>query len=270
MFFMPAHVYGEGSVIVKIASVNSENSTRGIPTVLLTIFVYDAITGLKVAEVEAERLTALRTAASSAVATDLMARKDARVLGIYGSGIQAASHIEALTTARGFDKLIVYSRERPRREAFAKKWSRETDLSVTVADNPSRLAAESDVIVTATTSSVPVFNGKLVKKGAYVNSIGAATADAREVDTDLVRRSMVVVDSRSQAVTTYGDIVIPISEGAIKVEEILELGDVLKDRTILGRGEREVSFFKSGGLAVLDALVAAFVVNSHLQEKSEV
>src|SRR5438552_835217 len=231
MFFMPGHVYGQGSVAVKVARVNAGNPKVALPTVLLTIYAYDATTGVQVAEVEGEWLTAVRTAASTAVATDILANKSVRVLGVFGTGMEATTHIPMIMLVRDFDRILVYSRDKGRRELFAEKTARDHEIPVVAADSPGRVAKESDVILTATTSDTPVFDGSLVKPGSHVNAIGSATPEAREVDTKLVKRSRVVVDSRAQALTTYGDIIEPIREGSIRESEILELGEILIGKT---------------------------------------
>jgi len=260
MLFMPGHVYGQGSVAVKVARVNAGNPRVSLPTVLLTIYAYDATTGVQVAEVEGEWLTAVRTAASTAVATDLLARKNVRVLGVFGTGMEATTHIPMLMQVRDFEKILVYSRDKGRRESFAEKMSRDHGIPVVAADPPERVARESDVIVTATTSDTPVFDGSLVKPGSHVNAIGSATPEAREVDTELVKKSRVVVDSRPQALTTYGDIIGPIREGTIRESEILEVGEILTGKMKVVRSTADLTLFKSGGLAVLDAMITDYIL----------
>lgn len=262
MYFMPAYILGQRAVAVKVARVNPENSRGALPSVLLTLYMYDAITGEPMAEVEGERLTAIRTAASSALATSLLSKDAASVLGMYGSGTEAASHIQALQMVRNFDKVIVYSRDKGRREKFAEKMTRECEIPITTVDSPDRVAESADVITTATTSGVPIFNGNLVKVGTHVNAIGSAAPEAREVDSNLVGRSTVVVDSRSQALSTYGDIMAPLREGAVREEDILELGDLLNYDAKLARKPADITLFKSGGVAVLDAMVSNYVVDS--------
>src|SRR5437870_6949575 len=178
MFFMPGHVYGQGSVAVKVAPVNAGNPRVSLPTVLLTIYAYDATTGVQVAEVEGEWLTAVRTAASTAVATDILASKSVRVLGVFGTGMEATTHVPMLMLVRDFDRILVYSRDKGRRELFAEKTARDHEIPVVAADSPGRVAREADVIVTATTSDIPVFEGSLVKAGSHVNAIGSGPQNA--------------------------------------------------------------------------------------------
>ncbi len=201
------------------------------------------------------------------VATDALARNNVKVLGVFGSGKEATAHIPALMLVRDFDKVLVYSRNKKKRQRFAKKMSRDRRIQVVAADSPDRVAKEADVIVTATTSASPVFNGHLVKAGSLVNAIGSATPEAREVDTELVRRSKVVVDSRAQARATYGDIIIPIRKRSIRESEILELGEVLTKKLKKSSPVRDTTLFKSGGLAVLDAIITDHVLESLSRKK---
>jgi ornithine cyclodeaminase/alanine dehydrogenase-like protein (mu-crystallin family) len=262
MFFMPAHVLGQRTVSIKIARLNTKNPAISLPTVLSDILVYDSQSGVLQAEIPAESLTAIRTAASSAVATDVLARRDVECLGLLGAGRQAEAHIHAIQQVRDISRAVVYSRDRTRREAFAKRISRDCEVETLPADSPENVVKESDLLVTATTSRTPLFRGELVKNGSHVNAIGAAEPDAREVDTSLVKRSTLIVDSREQAVTTYGDIVIPIRERAIEATHIrAELGDLLIKKQSISPGMNDITLFKSGGLAVLDAMAADYIMS---------
>lgn len=261
MYFMPGYVHGQKYTVIKAARMNPENSRESLPTIMSTVYVYDSRTGEQVADVEAESLTMIRTAASTAVATDLLARKDLNVLGIFGCGREALAHIAALLEVRNFDRALVYSRNMERREMFAKEMTDRHGIPVKAAASADEVARKSDVIVTATTSGTPLFDGTTLMKGSMVNAIGNAVPEGREIDTELVKRSSLVVDSRSQALTTYGDIIKPIREGAIQASDIFELGDLLIDRSDLP-SQRDVTVFKSGGLAVLDAIVTEHILDS--------
>ncbi len=252
LFFMPAHILGHRTVSIKVA----------IPTVMLTVYVYDSQTGAELAQIEAEALTAIRTAASTAVATDLLAREDAETLGIFGSGREAEAHIAAIREVRHLSRILIYSKNRKGREAFAANVVATHGIQTTAAESPEELAEESDIIVTATTSETPVFDSRRVKPGTHVNAIGAALPGHREVDTSLVQRSILVVDSRQQALLTYGDVMIPIQEHAIDASHIrAELGELLVHGQTLERSPGDITLFKSGGLAVLDAVAADFIVS---------
>ena len=261
VYAMPSHVTGLKTISVKIARYNPNNPEHGLPSVMATVHMYDASTGREVAEVEAENLTVLRTAASSAVATNLLARDDAMNLGIFGTGRQAEAHIPAIRQVRSIREITVYSRDKASREAFARKTSRIYETTVKPADSPEKVLADSDILVLATNSKTPLFPGELVKPWAHVNAIGAALPDARETDTALVKRSTIAVDSKPQALKTYGDIVIPLREGAISETDITELGDLLVHPIFKERSLDRITLFKSGGLAVLDAVFAEYLLS---------
>ena len=262
MFFMPGFIHDQKYVTVKAARVNLENSRSSLPSVLSKVYAFDAVTGQELAQVEAEWLTMVRTASSTAVATDVLAERDVGVLGVFGSGREAMAHIPAMLHVRKFEKVLVYSRDEKRRELFAQQMSAQHRIPVVPSDTPNRVAEESDVIVTATSSEVPVFDGRLAKKGSVVNSIGNATPEGREVDSELVRRSRVVVDSRPQALATYGDIMIPLGEGCVRASDIVELGDLLIGKS--HQCDRDVTLFKSGGLAILDATVSNYILTQFM------
>jgi len=262
MFFMPAYVSGQRTVSVKIARLNPRNPAVSLPTVMSDIFVYDSQSGVLLAEFPGESLTAIRTAASSAVATDVLARKDVECLGLLGAGRQAEAHVPAIRVVRDISRVVVYSRDKGRREAFAREISRNHKVEALAASSPEQVVKESDLIVTATTSHTPLFKGELVKDGSHLNIIGAAEPDAREVDTKLVKRSILVVDSREQAISTYGDISIPIKEKAIEDTHIrAELGELLAKMRSISHGPNDVTLFKSGGLAVLDAMAVDYIMS---------
>ena len=262
MFFMPAYVSGQRTVSVKIARLNPRNPAVSLPTVMSDILVYDSQSGVLLAEIPGESLTAIRTAASSAVATDVLARSDMECLGMLGTGRQAEAHVPAIQLVRDISRVVVFSRDMARREAFARKILRDCKVEASAANSPEEVVNESDVLVTATTSHTPLFKGELVKDGSHLNIIGAAEPDAREVDTKLVKRSILVVDSREQAISTYGDISIPIKEKAIEDTHIrAELGELLAKKRSISRGPNDVTLFKSGGLAVLDAMAADYIMS---------
>ncbi len=262
MFFMPAHVFGQRTVSIKIARLNTTNPAVSLPAVMSDILVYDSQNGVLLAEIPSEGLTAIRTAASSAVATDVLARRDVECLGLLGAGRQAEAHIPAIQEVRDISRVFVYSRDKGRREAFARKISRDHEIEALPVASSEEVVKKSDVLVTATTSHIPLFDGDLVQNGSHVNAIGAAEPDAREIDTSLVKKSILVVDSREQAISTYGDIIVPMREKAIDDTHIrAELGELLTKKRSISCGASDITLFKSGGLAVLDATAADYVLS---------
>jgi ornithine cyclodeaminase len=262
LYCMSAYVAGRSTVAVKLARANPANRKLDFPTVMARVNVYDAKTGKELAQIEGETLTALRTAASSAVATDLLASKDADTLGVFGTGRQAEAHIPAIVQVRNLRKILVYSRNKQRRMDFVKKMEERTSVQMVAAKSAEKVVKNSNILVLATNSTTPLFDGKIVKPGTHVNAIGGSLPNEREMDTDLVRRSLLVVDSKAQALSTYGDIVIPLKEGAIDETRLVELGELLVDPGRAKREEGRITIFKSGGLAVLDAIMADYLLTS--------
>ncbi len=261
-YFMPAHVSGLGTVSVKVVSVNPRNPNRSLPSTSATIYVFDSKTGSELARIAGDNLTAIRTAASSALATDILALKEIDSLGIIGTGKQAYAHVPAMLEVRNVSQVLVYSRSKAHRGAFVRRASRNIRVHVTPATSAEEVARKSDVLVLATTSRVPLFSGGTVPIGTHVNAIGAALPGSREIDTTLVKRSVLVVDSLEQALKTYGDIMIPIKEKSITKSHIrAELGELLLDPSIIERRKNDITIFKAGGLGVLDAVFADYIVS---------
>ncbi len=266
-FIMPAHVLGEKTVSIKIARLNPRNPLKGLPSVAATLYLYNSSTGREIARIEAEELTAIRTAASSAVATDLLAPSSCGTLGIIGSGKQARAHVPALLHVSKFSRILVHSKNKEHSRKFAREIRKKHGIMVEPVDSPGEVASSSQVLVLATNSSTPLFNGRLVKPGTHVNAIGSALPSTREVDTELVARSFLVVDSIPQALSSYGDIMIPLKKKKITRANLYQLGDLLTHHLRKPRQNR-VSLFKSGGIAVLDAVFANYIVAKLAQPPS--
>jgi len=261
-YFMPAHVFGLRTVTVKVVSVKRGNGNRSLPSTSATIYVFDSRTGSALARVAGDNLTAIRTAASSALATHILALREVDTLGIIGTGRQAQAHVPAILEVRNVSRVLVYSRSTAHRTAFVRSASNNTSVPVSSATSAEEVARKSDVLVLATSSPVPLFKGSSVSLGTHVNAIGAALPSSREIDTALVKRSVIVVDSVEQAFATYGDIMIPLEERAITKGHVrTELGKLLLDPSIMKRGKNDITLFKAGGLAVLDAVFADYLVS---------
>jgi ornithine cyclodeaminase len=257
---MPAHVFGLGTVSVKVVSVNPRNRNGSLPSTSASIFVFDSKTGLELARIAGDNLTAIRTAASSALATDILALKEIGTLGIIGTGKQAQAHVPAMMEVRKFSRVLVYSRSKAHRAAFVRSASENTSVPVTTTTCAEEVARKSDALVLATSSRVPLFNGSIVPLGTHVNAVGSALPNSREMDTTLVKRSVLVVDSMEQAVATYGDITIPLKEKTITQSHIrAELGELLLNPSIVDRRRNDITVFKAGGLGVLDAVFADYI-----------
>lgn len=261
---MPAALPGQGTTVVKVVSVYPNNPSRGLPTILGLIAVLDADSGQPVALMEGAYLTGLRTGAASGVATDALARPDARTLGLIGAGFQARFQAEAVAAVRPIDTVWVYSRDGQRRHAFAAELQahmagRGCSAEVRATDSARGAVRRADVVCTATTSATPVFDGGDIPEGAHVNGVGSFRLDMREAPVELIRRARVVVDAREAARTEAGDLLPAVEAGWLDWSLLPELGEVLLGRQPGRQAAEEITFFKSVGLAVQDVAVAGLV-----------
>lgn len=258
---MPASLDDPPAVGAKLVTVYARNHDRGLPSHLATIVLLDHATGALAAILDGRYITEARTAAVSAVSVRHLARPDARVLGIIGSGVQARSHLEAIRHVRPLEDVRVWSPNAGHRDEFASGMSAHTGLPVRSVANASLAARGADMIVLATSSHTPVIDDADVEPGAHITGVGACRPDQREMPTALLKRARVYVDSRAAARKEAGDLLIPQQEGAFDDSHVVgELGELVAGR-ITGRGERsDVTIFKSLGLAVEDVVAARLVL----------
>ncbi len=246
---MPAHT--ADGLGLKAVTFYPSNAERGIPTHMATIFLVDPETGTPLAVMDGRLITEMRTAAVSAAATKLLAAPDAKILAILGSGVQARSHVEALRLVRQFQEIRVWSPTKEHAEQFAK----EIGATPTSAEQAVRGA---DVVVTATSSKIPVVKGAWLKPGCHVNAIGACRPDWRELDDAALKGSVVFVDSREGAMKESGDVIL---SGA---EIYAELGEVLAGK--VPSQANETTIFKSLGMAAEDIAAAMLVYRKSISE----
>jgi ornithine cyclodeaminase len=258
---MPASIDDEQAVGAKLVTVYHGNHARGLTSHLATIVLLDHETGALTALVDGRYITEARTAAVSAVSVRHLANKDASVLALLGSGVQARSHLEAIRHVRDLKDVRVWSPTAAHREAFAREAALETGLPVRACASASDATRGASIIVLATASKTPVLDSGDVIDGAHICAVGACRPDQREMTTPLFERAKVFVDSRAAAFKEAGEILIPIAEGAVTDAHVLgELGQVINGK-ILGRtGVHEVTVFKSLGMAVEDVIAAKLAV----------
>jgi ornithine cyclodeaminase len=254
---MPAFVPASGALGAKLVTVFGGNAALGLPTHLATIVLFDADTGALRAIMDGRYITEARTAAVSAVSVRLLARDNASTLAIIGSGVQAHSHLEALSLVRPLREVRVWSPTPEHRERFAADARGITAAAVTAAPHPRAAVAGADLIVLVSSAREPVIESEWVADGAHVCAVGACRPDQREMSTDLVKRGRLFVDSRTGALAEAGDIVIPMKERGFDAGHIAgELGELAAGR-IAGRSKAsDVTIFKSLGMAVEDVAAA--------------
>jgi len=255
---MPGYLSDSGALGVKTVTVYPGNPDRyGLPNVLGTVALLDCRTGHPTCIMDAGYLTAIRTGAVCAVATKYLARAEAHSVGVIGTGAQAGAIVEAVCEVRVIGEIKVYSLEpENRRKRFADGVRASTGVQVTMTSCAEEAVRDSDVVVLATSSKSPVLSGTWLRPGAHVNAIGNHDPESREVDSETVRRSIVVCDDIDACLKEAGDVMIPLKSGEIPAQHVsLNLGQV-----VLGRGPSrsadDITLFKSVGLAIQDMSTA--------------
>lgn len=257
---MPGLLKESGALGAKLVNVVPANPARGLSSHLGVIVLFEAETGILRAVMDARYVTEVRTAAVSAVSVRRMARPDASRLAIIGTGVQARSHLECLSSLRRLSRVAAWGPDARQLSDYARDMSAHARLDVQAAGSAEEAVRGADLVVLATASPDPVIDNAWVSPGTHVVSVGACRPDQREMDPCLVARSHLVVDSRDSALLESGDIVQGIREGRFGADHVAgELGGVIAG-TVAGRSHNdEVTIFKSLGLAVEDVATAALV-----------
>jgi ornithine cyclodeaminase len=243
----------------KVISLLPGNPARGLPMVQGYVSLFDHGTGRPVALIEGASVTAIRTAAASGLATRELARANARTHGLFGTGVQAVTHIDAVACARDIREVVVWGRDAEKTRRFAKEQSARVQADVRATDDPAE-AAGCDVVSMVTAATQPVLKGEWLKPGCHVNLVGVHTPTAREADTAAITRSRVYVDLMESALNEAGDLLVPIGEGAIDERHILgEIGQLLAGAVPGRTDESDITLYKSLGIVAQDLFAAAHI-----------
>ena len=260
--FMNGYAAPAKALGVKIVSVYPENINKNLTSVPATMVLVDAETGVVNSLIDGTYLTRLRTGAISGLATDILSRKDSKILALFGTGGQAVTQLEAVLTVRKIEEVRVFDIFQDRAKEFAKKmsekFSKKFNVRIIAAESSDKAIENADIITTVTTSKKPVFDANKVKKNVHINGVGSYTPDMQEIPEDiLVKANKIYVDTKDGAINESGDLITPIKKGLIKKEKINgELGEVINGQIKGRENDDEMTFFKTTGSAVLD-LVAA-------------
>lgn len=259
VYYMPAYVGEIEALAVKIVSSYVNNPRYyNLPTIQGTVLLNDPKTGSLLSVMDGGFITAIRTGAASAVATKYLAREDAETVGIFGCGVQARTQLLALNEVRKLNTANVYDVIGKACRSFSEEMSRKLEIKVIPIDNPKDLVTGSDIIVTATGSKEPVFKGSWLEEGVHINGIGSHHGSGwKELDETTIKKAKVVVDSKEACLKEAGDIIDPIRMGVVTEEHIYaELGEIVLGRKKGRVNDREITVFKSVGLALQDAVTA--------------
>ena len=267
---MPSYIEAgdDSSLSIKVATVYQNNQRLQLPTVLATVLVLDSKTGMPTALMDGTALTAIRTAAASAAATDLLARKESRSLAIIGSGVLARTHLKAIREIRPIEEVRVYSRSRENCEALCREWNGEYEgLSVSIFNSAAEATDSADIVCTVTNSSTPVVSDETINNGTHLVAVGSHHPEAAEIPAETVARSRIFVDQLQPALMA-GDLHQPIEKGLLNKADIIgEVGELIAGSVTGRTSGEEITFFKSVGNAAQDNVAAQIVLNNAIKKE---
>jgi ornithine cyclodeaminase/alanine dehydrogenase-like protein (mu-crystallin family) len=253
---MPAHRGGESPMwALKEIVVTPDNPTRGLDAHQGGVLLHDGVTGELVALLNASPITAIRTAAVSAVATRALARADAKRVAIIGAGVQARSHVDAMRAVIDDAEIRIYARRSDAAEALA------AEVGALASPSPDAALFGAEVVCTTTSAREPVLEHRWLAPGAHINAVGSSIPTTRELDTETMSKASLFVDRRESTLNEAGDYLIPAAEGVFGQDHIkAELGEVVAGLAPGRTDEEELTVFKSLGIAVEDLAAADLVV----------
>ena len=269
MATMPAYLGGVEAMGLKAISVFPGNHATSFDSHQGVVLLFETRNGRLLAILDATAITAIRTAAVSALATRLLARPDSGELAILGSGTQARNHLEAMLLARPFRRVRVWSRQFEHAVRFAEREAQRGGVPVEAVPSAQAAVDGADVICTTTSAAEPVLLGEWLAPGCHLNAVGSSTASVRELDTLAVTRSRLFVDRLESALNEAGELLSAMNAGAVGSDHIQgELGDLLMGKVQGRRSADEITLFKSLGLAIEDLAAAHFVYQKALEQKA--
>ena len=254
---MPAYLREHSQFGIKVVSVYDDNPNLNLPRITATVLVLDPATGAPKAFMDGASLTAIRTGAGGGVAADLLARKNAKTVGLFGAGVQARSQLQAVMAVRNIGRVNLISRTQASAEQLATEISEWTTNSpeVNLVPTPQEVVQDADIVLCATTSATPLFDGNALQPGTHITAVGTYVPEKREVDTTTIRRAdRIVVDSREACLAEAGDLIIP------NADIDAEIGEIVNGDKPGRQSDSEITFFKSVGVAVQDAVAGAAVL----------
>ncbi|MDP5275402.1 ornithine cyclodeaminase family protein [Chengkuizengella axinellae] len=268
---MPGVVKSEEVIGTKLITIFPANHKKGLPSHQGIVVIFDSENGNVKTVVDGTEITNIRTAAVSGVATNYLAKTNAELLSMIGTGEQAKTHVEAMLLVRPIKQMNVWSNRKQKAIQFKEEMSQKYNIEIVVCDSVQETVENADIICTVTGATKPVLKGEWVKKGAHINAVGACRASDRELDSDLVKHSRFYVDRIESAENESGDYLIPLKEGVISKTHIIgEIGQLITKK-IEGRIDgNDITVFESLGLAVEDVAVAEFLYKKVTQSRKEI
>lgn len=268
LWAMPAFLKAENSLVSKLVTVFPGNEGRGVETHNALLVAFDADSGVPVAVMDASHLTAMRTSATSALATRYLARPGSSVLAVLGTGVQSRFHALAITHVVEPGHIRLAGRDLARALRVAEELEKALDIPVIACSGYEQALKGADIVCAATHTVEPIVRSGSLEPGVHVNSVGL-NPNGREVDAEVVGRSRVVVEHRGAALADVGganDLQWAVQEGLLGVEDVVELGEVISGEAPGRRDDRQWTLFKSVGIAVEDAAAAALILRAAEQQ----
>lgn len=259
---MPGYLASIGGFGVKIVSKYPRAFGDALGTHIGAILLFDAATGVPIALADGGSVTAIRTSAASALATRVLARPDAKVLAILGAGEEARHHVAALLCVRPFEEVVVWARDPARAARFCDSLASRHQVHFVTAPSPEAALARADVACTVTSAARPFLEGRWIRIGTHLNLVGSAIATTAEVDSECVAASRFYVDFLPAALAEAGELLAAISEGRVTADHVVgEIGQVLLGERLGRRDPREITVYKSLGIAAQDLACVAWLAS---------
>lgn len=257
MGMMPGNAPGLGVMGIKVITIFDKNRELGIPSHQGVVILFDAKQGQPLMIFDAAEITAIRTAAASAVATKLLSSENSKTLSVIGSGEQAMRHIEAILLVRDIKQINLWSRTEKNASLLANEIKGEYNIPIHIKNDVQKAVTGADIICTCTSSREPVVTGEWITPGTHINSVGSSTAASRELDTAAVLKSKLFTDCYESLFNEAGDFLIPKREGVLTEAHVqAEIGEVLNGIKAGRKNDEEITLFKSLGIAAEDIFSA--------------
>ncbi len=265
--FMPAYVHNpdaDDALTIKIVSLFPKNPARGLDFIQAAVLVLDPQSGRSLALLEGSTLTAIRTGAASGAATDLLARPESRVVAIFGAGAQGRTQLEAVCNVRQIETVWIVDTDTARAQKFIAEMSGRAPIpaDIRIAPDPKIALSNADIICTATTSTKPVYNAADVRPGTHINGVGSYTLEMIENPPEMLLNASIFIDEKEAILAEAGEIVRAMREYNLAPEKMTEVGDLVLGKASGRQSKEEVTFFKSVGVAVQDAMAAQLALKN--------
>lgn len=263
---MPGYVNKQDIMGIKSVSVYPENANIGLESHQGSVTLFNALNGTPLAIMDAGQITAIRTAAVSGLATRILAKKNSKILAILGSGIQARTHIEAMTTILNLEEIRVWSKNKKNAKRLVEEQRKKYAIPFRPFDTVNEAIYNADIICTTTAAVEPILQGKYLMQGVHINAVGSSVRNTRELDGFAIKLSKLYVDKIESTINESGDFLIAKQEGTIDDNHIIgTLGEILTKQKKGRNNINDITLFKSLGLAVEDIATAFFIYDKYVK-----